>query len=79
MLEIKPSNKNWHTRGDDTTARIAAAAPYAHGKIVDPADTVKLLEAVLRPGDKVNIEGDRQTSWLRNCVKWIPPRFMTST
>lgn len=60
MLEIKPSNKNWHTRGDDTAARIAAAAPYAHGKIVDPADTVKLLEAVLRPGDKVNIEGDNQ-------------------
>ena len=27
MLEIKPCNKNWHTRGDDTAARIAAAAP----------------------------------------------------
>ena len=31
-----------------------------YGKIVDPANTVKLLEAVLRPGDKVNIEGDNQ-------------------
>ena len=39
MLEIKPSTKNWNTRGEDT---------------------VKLLEAVLRPGDKVNIEGDNQ-------------------
>ena len=55
MLEIKPCNKNWHTRGDDTAARIAAAAPYAEGKIVDAANTVKVLEAVLRPGDKVNI------------------------
>ena len=60
MLEIKPCNKNWHTRGDDTAARIAAAAPYADGKIVDAANTVKVLEAVLRPGDKVNIEGDNQ-------------------
>ena len=60
MLEIKPCNKNWHTRGDDTAARIAAAVPYADGKIVDAANTVKVLEAVLRPGDKVNIEGDNQ-------------------
>lgn len=82
MLEIKPCNKNWHTRGDDTAARIAAAAPYAEGKIVDAANTVKVLEAVLRPGDKVNIEGDNQKQadfWLRNCAKWIPPRFMTFT
>lgn len=60
MLEIKPCNKNWHTRGDDTAARIAAAAPYAEGKIVEAGNTVKVLEAVLRPGDKVNIEGDNQ-------------------
>lgn len=60
MLEIKPSTKNFHTRGDDTAARLAAAAPYAKGKIVDAADTVKLLEAVIHPGDKVNIEGDNQ-------------------
>ena len=31
MLEINPSNKNWQTTGDDSAARIAAAAPYAHG------------------------------------------------
>ena len=60
MLEIKRCNKNWHTRGDDTAARIAAAAPYAEGKSIDAANTVKVLEAVLRPGDKVNIEGDNQ-------------------
>ena len=60
MLEIKPCNKNWHTRGDDTAARIAAAKPYADGKIVDASNTVKLLEAILRPGDMVNIEGDNQ-------------------
>lgn len=60
MIEIKPSTRNWHTRGDDTALRLSAAKGLAKGKIVDAADTVALLEAVLRPGDKVNIEGDNQ-------------------
>ena len=33
MLEIRPNNKNWHTRGDDTKARLDAAACLAKGKI----------------------------------------------
>lgn len=60
MLKIKPSTRNWHTRGDDTALRLNAAKGLAKGKIVDAANTVALLEAVLRPGDKVNIEGDNQ-------------------
>lgn len=60
MIEIRPSNKNWNTRGQDTAARLAEARPYVQGKIVEAANVVKLLEAVLRPGDKVNIEGDNQ-------------------
>lgn len=60
MIEIKPSTRNWHTRGDDTALRLSAVKGLAKGKIVDAADTVALLEAVLRPGDKVNIEGDNQ-------------------
>ena len=39
MLEIKLCNKNWHTIGDDTAARIAAAKPYADGKGVDASNT----------------------------------------
>lgn len=42
MLEIRPNNKNWHTRGDDTKARLDAAACLAKGKIVDVKDTVAL-------------------------------------
>ena len=60
MLEIRPNNKNWHTRGDDTKARLSAAACLTKGQIVDAKDTVALLEAVLHPGDNVNIEGDNQ-------------------
>lgn len=42
MLGIRPNNKNWHTRGDDTKARLSAAAYLAKGKIVDAKDTVAL-------------------------------------
>lgn len=42
-------------------ARAASAAPYVkEGKIVDAKDAVALLEAVIKPGDKVNIEGNNQ-------------------
>ena len=47
MLEIKPSTKNWNTRGEDTAARLKDGSAYAKGKIVAAEDTVKLLEAVL--------------------------------
>lgn len=79
MLEIRPNNKNWHTRGDDTKARLDAAACLAKGKIVDAKDTVALLEAVLHPGDNVNIEGDNQNrriSWRVNFARSIRPVFM---
>ena len=60
MLEIKPGKKNWNTRGEDTRARLKGAASLAEGKIVRAEDTVRLLETILRSGDRVNIEGDNQ-------------------
>lgn len=46
----------------DTQGRMKAAAPFVkEGKIVDQKDTVALLEAVIRPFDKVNIEGNNQS------------------
>lgn len=60
MLEMKPNRKNWNIRGEDTRARLEKAAHLAEGKIVSAEDTVRLLETVLRSGDRVNIEGDNQ-------------------
>lgn len=82
MLEIRPNNKNWHTRGDDTKARLSAAACLTKGKIVDAKDTVALLEAVLHPGDNVNIEGiikSRRISWQVNFARSIRPVSMIFT
>ena len=45
----------------DRIERIQSAIPYVKiGKVVDHINTVKLLETVIKPGDKVNIEGDNQ-------------------
>ena len=54
-------HRQWDTLRQDTAQRLAAAAEITgHGKIVRAKDVVKLLEAVIRPGDKINLEGNNQ-------------------
>ena len=51
----------WDTLGQDTAQRLEAARQaVGEGKFVPAKQTVRLLEAVLRPGDKVNLEGNNQ-------------------
>ncbi len=52
--------RDWATQGAARTARIAAGAPFARGKVVALSDLAPFLEAVLRPGDRVCLEGDNQ-------------------
>ena len=54
-------HRQWDTLRQDTAQRLAAAAEITGpGKIVRAKDVVKLLEAVIRPGDKINLEGNNQ-------------------
>ena len=51
----------WDSLRRDTGQRMAeAASVVGEGKVVAPKNTVRLLEAVIRPGDKVNLEGNNQ-------------------
>lgn len=50
----------WRKGRDARAARIAAGANLARGKIVEARDATRLLEAVIRPGDLVCLEGDNQ-------------------
>nr|USU33214.1 malonate decarboxylase subunit alpha [Methylobacterium sp. OTU13CASTA1] len=52
--------RDWATQGSARAARIAAGAPFARGKVVALSDLAPFLEAVLRPGDRVCLEGDNQ-------------------
>ena len=41
-------------------ARIEAGSQLANGKIVEAREATRLMEAVIRPGDRVCLEGDNQ-------------------
>ena len=50
----------WRKAQNSRDARIAAGSKLAQGKVVNARDTTALLEAVIRPGDRVCLEGDNQ-------------------
>ena len=51
---------SWQNNRAARDARIAAGAGLARGKVVEAHDVTRLLEAVIRPGDRVCLEGDNQ-------------------
>ncbi|MBB4370483.1 malonate decarboxylase alpha subunit [Bradyrhizobium sp. cir1] len=53
-------NTSWQNNRAARDARIAAGAGLARGKVVEAHDATRLLEAVVRPGDRVCLEGDNQ-------------------
>ncbi|WP_018259986.1 malonate decarboxylase subunit alpha [Methylobacterium sp. WSM2598] len=50
----------WRQERAARDARIEAGRAHASGKVVEADRVVDLLEAVLRPGDRVCLEGDNQ-------------------
>jgi malonate decarboxylase alpha subunit len=51
---------SWQNNRAARDARIATGAGLARGKVVEAQDVTRLLEAVIRPGDRVCLEGDNQ-------------------
>ena len=52
--------RDWKSGRRDLEARLEAGGRFARGKLVAAADLAPFLEAVLRPGDRVCLEGDNQ-------------------
>ena len=52
--------QEWDTGKQSKEERQRAAAAIAKDKVFQPSDAVALLEAVIRPGDIVVLEGDNQ-------------------
>ena len=50
----------WRQERAARDARIEAGRAHAAGKVVAAANVIDLLEAILRPGDRVCLEGDNQ-------------------
>jgi malonate decarboxylase alpha subunit len=57
--ETKPATA-WQRGRQARNARIEAGSRFASGKIVEAHDVTRLMEAVIRPGDRVCLEGDNQ-------------------
>src|SRR5271155_1126768 len=51
---------DWQKQRRERQSRLDEANRYANGKLVSPENTKALLEAVIRPGDRVCLEGDNQ-------------------
>ncbi len=51
---------DWQKQRSERKARLEAGSRYATGKMVPPESATALLEAVIRPGDRVCLEGDNQ-------------------
>jgi malonate decarboxylase alpha subunit len=56
----KESTTTWQRHREARDSRLEAGARLARGKIVEARDVTRLLEAVIRPGDRVCLEGDNQ-------------------
>ena len=51
---------DWNKQRSERQSRLTAASKYASGKIVPAAKVKALIEAVVRTGDRVCLEGDNQ-------------------
>ncbi len=62
LMDTSPPDRRgpWTSRADAKRQRLARLGPGVDGKLVQPAQVVALLEALLRPGDRVVLEGDNQ-------------------
>jgi malonate decarboxylase alpha subunit len=57
---MSASKAQWQRQRDQRQDRLNAASRVVNGKVVAADQTKALLEAVLRPGDRVCLEGDNQ-------------------
>ncbi|MEN4478831.1 malonate decarboxylase subunit alpha [Mycolicibacterium cosmeticum] len=55
-----PTNAGWDVRRRAKFERVRAGSANADGKVIRPGELKDALHAVIRPGDRVALEGDNQ-------------------
>jgi malonate decarboxylase alpha subunit len=70
-----PAARSWSTRQADKAARLARAAPFTSGKVLDGARIVEALEALVAPHDRVALEGNnqKQADFLSRALAAVDP------
>jgi len=66
----------WTVRRDAKAQRVAAASVHANGKLLEQRAIVEALQALLRPGDRVALEGNnqKQADFLSRALVQADPR-----
>src|ERR1700744_5716908 len=69
---------DWQTERRTREERLAAGGKFAAGKMVAPNDTPALLESIIRPGDRICLEGDnqKQADLLAACLARADPKVL---
>lgn len=73
---------DWDKDRQDYEQRLANIKPFLNGKIVLEKDIVALLEAAIKPYDRVCVEGDnqKQADFLaRSLCTMNPKKYMGCT
>jgi len=68
--------RSWATRREEKARRLAGVARHVDGKLVRRADIVAVLQALLRSGDRVALEGNnqKQADFLSRALVEIEPQ-----
>ncbi|MFA5587079.1 MAG: malonate decarboxylase subunit alpha [Saccharofermentanales bacterium] len=66
---------NWQSKREGKKLRLEAAAPWLDGKVIQPQAMSQVLEASLKPGDRVILEGDnqKQATFLAKALNSVSP------
>jgi malonate decarboxylase alpha subunit len=69
---------DWQSERRVRDERLKAGSKFAKGKILAPNDATALLEAVVRPGDRICLEGDnqKQADFLAACLAKADPKVL---
>ena len=69
---------DWQKERSERSARLNAGSRYVSGKMVPPDKAKALLEAIIRPGDRVCLEGDnqKQADFLAGCLAKADPKVL---
>ncbi len=70
-----PQRSSWTQLRDDKAARLAGVAAHLDGKLLRGASLIAVLQGLLRPGDRVALEGDnqKQADFLSRSLAQVDP------
>ena len=75
-MSSAPAAHSWTARRDDKARRLAGIARHVERKWVPSGAIVEVLQGLLRPGDRVALEGDnqKQADFLARALLQLDPR-----